>query len=289
MAQAMDRTSSDSSSVGSIHLPGSAPQPGLPFVRPSKLAVASVLEDNAPSDIVLELYKLRHRVSQLEAQLSLSNPSTNGTNGAPTPLPTDAAQTDPGLLAQRTLHATLPSSPLVTLPGTKPRSRPIPTTLPPGYSISSDPQHRFTYFRELYDILTTHPDIYWGQDRTLDSFARQMDRSWRCVYVLKEREPGDSGPPELAGFCRVVSDGEGFGYLADVVILPKHQKLGLASLMVKDVISNTSKGRECSTPSSSWKWFLWTRDAHRIYETVGFKQLPTNGRGMEYYPSAPAI
>lgn len=78
-------------------------------------------------------------------------------------------------------------------------------TLPPSYSLSSDPSTAQTHLQVVFTALQTHPGIYWGKSRTFEVISRQLERAWSCVCVLKTTEEGE----ELVGFARVISDGEG--------------------------------------------------------------------------------
>ena len=276
-----------------IRLPGVEPRPGTrpgPFVRPSKLVIADVAANNTPAVLVNEIYRLRHRVQELEALL----PPTPPDSAAPSP---DGAG-DEVLMVQRSLSATSMRNPTALLPR---QFKPAPASLPPGYLISSSPALRYTHFSELYDVLTQHPSIYWGQERSKEAFARQLERSWRCLFVVKRTKRKD----ELAGFCRVVSDGEGCVVRSVLVPaacgransaciglqirvscgrfyrehhpgaeiekssmtgrrndartapqLPGHQRQGLANIMIHDAIEQSARGRECSETSGKWKWFV---------------------------------
>lgn len=105
--------------------------------------------------------------------------------------------------------STAPSPPLTLPAPTRTRT----PTLPPGYRFTSNPDHITARLPDIYAALT-HPDIYWGLDRTPDTLATQIAHSWRTVLVLKG---GEGSEGELAAFCRVVGDGWDFGYLADVL------------------------------------------------------------------------
>ncbi|KAK4702026.1 hypothetical protein P7C70_g4199, partial [Phenoliferia sp. Uapishka_3] len=185
------------------------PRPGTvpgPFTKPSKLVIAAVTHDNSPAALVHEIYRLRHRVQELESQLPVPPPKDI------TPRPESAF--DPVFQVQRSLSSTSSSNPSAHLPK---NFRAAPPALPAGYELSSEPELRYNFFGELFETLTQHPSIYWGQDRTRNVFARQLERSWRCLFVLKKGKRKD----ELAGFCRIVSDGEGCVFVSFKFYLEK--------------------------------------------------------------------
>jgi GNAT superfamily N-acetyltransferase len=65
-----------------------------------------------------------------------------------------------------------------------------------------------------------------------------------------------------AGFCRVVSDGITFAYLADVYVLEPHRGRGLGVELVREAVD--------SEPWRGMKWYLATHDAHGLYRKFGF-------------------
>jgi len=66
----------------------------------------------------------------------------------------------------------------------------------------------------------------------------------------------------LVGFCRAVTDGVAFVYLADVYVLPEFRGRGLGVELVREMIENG--------PYADRKWLLHTEDAHGLYEKFGF-------------------
>lgn len=92
-------------------------------------------------------------------------------------------------------------------PSSSPRSSFAPVSLPAGYRLDSSQNASSTHLDAIIDALLCHPKIYWGKDRTKEVLARQIERAWTCVCVVRETEGGEE---ELAGFCRVISDGEGW-------------------------------------------------------------------------------
>ncbi|KAL8278397.1 hypothetical protein RQP46_009289 [Phenoliferia psychrophenolica] len=156
-------------------------------------------------------------------------------------------------------------------------------SLHPDYVLSSSPELLHKHFDAIHHTLTTHPSIYWGQDRTKETFTRQTARSWRSLVVVKRGT--ELEPEALAGFARVVSDGEDFGYLADVFVLPEHQKKGIAQFMIKDAIENSATGRECSKTSDLWKWCLLTKVSHPVPRCrASTHALTMNMTGVDVQP-----
>lgn len=108
-------------------------------------------------------------------------------------------------------------------------------------------------FEAVWAYLST--DAYWGTWRTREQVRSQLDTAWRLVGAYDE-----SGAQ--VGFARAVSDGVGIAYLADVFVLPAHQGQGLGTAIVRRMIDEG--------PGIDLRWFLFTRDAHGLYEKFGF-------------------
>jgi hypothetical protein len=94
-----------------------------------------------------------------------------------------------------------------------PSARPPPSALsphvplPPGYRLDSTREEKEVYCDAIIDGLLHNPAVYWGQQRPRDMVKRQIDRC-EGVMVLKQ-SGGEDGKEELAGWARVVTDGEG--------------------------------------------------------------------------------
>ena len=123
--------------------------------------------------------------------------------------------------------------------------------LPGGYELDDDPSR--------LDVDAIHAYIggesYWAKGRSRDKMQAVIDGSRR---VLGLYAPDGS----QAGFCRVVSDGETFAYLADVFVLAHHRGRGLGVELVREAVE--------PEPWRRMKWFLGTQDAHELYRKFGF-------------------
>ena len=76
------------------------------------------------------------------------------------------------------------------------------------------------------------------------------------------------------GFARVITDFTSFGYLADVFILEEHRGKGLSKWMMQVLFSHPEL-------QGFRRWMLATRDAHGLYQKVGFTPLAVRERFME--------
>lgn len=119
-----------------------------------------------------------------------------------------------------------------------------------GYELDDD--------RARVDVDAVHrylsEESYWAAGRSREVVARLVAEAARVVGLYRNGEQ--------VGFARAVSDGVALAYLADVYVLPEHQGRGLGKELVREMV-------ECG-PYAHVRWLLHTRDAHGLYEQVGF-------------------
>ena len=75
------------------------------------------------------------------------------------------------------------------------------------------------------------------------------------------------------GFARVITDYATFGYVADVFVLEAHRGRKLAVWLMETIRSHPEL-RDLRV------WLLATKDAHTLYEKVGFRELAHPERMM---------
>jgi GNAT superfamily N-acetyltransferase len=107
----------------------------------------------------------------------------------------------------------------------------------------------------IWSMLSTH--AYWARWRTRGDIATQIESAWRVIGIY-DVETGDQ-----IGFCRAVSDGVDFAYLADVIVDPSARGNGVGKALLQAMIDDG--------PGSLFRWTLFTRDAHELYEQYDFK------------------
>ncbi|HET7146493.1 MAG TPA: GNAT family N-acetyltransferase [Gaiellaceae bacterium] len=108
---------------------------------------------------------------------------------------------------------------------------------------------------------------YWGMGRTRERQDELIEGSDHVVGLYKDGAQ--------VGFARAVDCGAaGFVYLADVYVLDAHRGGGLGVELVREIVERG--------PYAERRWVLHTRDAHTLYEKLGFGP---NARLMER-PSA---
>ena len=79
---------------------------------------------------------------------------------------------------------------------------------------------------------------------------------------------------QQVGFARVVTDRATFGYLLDVFVLPEHRGRGLARWLMTTILEHPEL-------QGFRRWMLGTKDAHRLYASVGFGPCANPERVME--------
>lgn len=115
-------------------------------------------------------------------------------------------------------------------------------------------------------------ESYWARDRCIDVVRRSIEGS-RPFGVYHE----PSGTQ--VGFARVVTDGATFGWVADVFVVAEHRGLGLGRFLMECVVESCA---------GVGRLVLGTRDAHGLYERVGFVPLANPERWMQLEnPSLP--
>jgi ribosomal protein S18 acetylase RimI-like enzyme len=119
-----------------------------------------------------------------------------------------------------------------------------------GYELDDDPGR--------VDVDAVHAylsrESYWAEGRTREEVERLVREAQRVVGLYKDGAQ--------IGFCRAVSDGVSFAYLADVYVLEGHRGRGLGLELAREMVERG--------PYADRKWLLHTRDMKRLYAKLGF-------------------
>ena len=136
-----------------------------------------------------------------------------------------------------------------------------------GYELDDD--------RGRVDIGVVHAylseESYWAKGRPLAEVRRLVDEATRVVGLF-------ATDGSQVGFCRVVSDGAVFAYLADVFVLEGHRGRGLGLELVREAVDGG--------PQAKLRWLLGTEDAEDFYAALGFG--PPSGIMLERPPPGSA-
>jgi GNAT superfamily N-acetyltransferase len=106
---------------------------------------------------------------------------------------------------------------------------------------------------------------YWSEGISKELVARAMAGSL-CFGLL------DGG--RQIGFARVITDGATYAYLCDVFVLEEYQGRGLGTWMMRELMSHPAL-------QGLRRFGLVTRDAHGLYEKLGFAPLANPSGHME--------
>ena len=120
------------------------------------------------------------------------------------------------------------------------------------------------------DVATVNRFIagsYWAQGIPVPTMARAIEHSL-CFGLYR-------GGVQL-GFARVVTDRATFGYLCDVFVDEPHRGSGLGQWLVECVLQHPEL-------QGLRRLCLMTRDAHSLYEGVGFKPMVDPTRYLEIH------
>lgn len=109
-------------------------------------------------------------------------------------------------------------------------------------------------------------ESYWSPGIPREVVARACANSM-CAIARDERG-------KLIGFARLVTDKATFAWLCDVIVLPGRQGKGLGRALVRTFQQHPElQGLRC--------WLLATKDAHGVYEPLGFAAVAAPDRLME--------
>ncbi|MGZ3904778.1 MAG: GNAT family N-acetyltransferase [Bacteroidia bacterium] len=128
--------------------------------------------------------------------------------------------------------------------------------------------YTFSTDKGKLDINVIHhflSNSYWAQNIPVEIVKTSIENSFCFGVYFKDKQ---------VGFARVITDLATFGYLADVFILEEHRGKALSKKLMEFIIAQPElKGLR--------RFMLATRDAHKLYQQYGFKQLAKPERIME--------
>ena len=130
------------------------------------------------------------------------------------------------------------------------------------YLISTDKKK--LDIKVIYGFLS---NSYWAKNRSLKITKISLKNSLCFGLYHKSRQ---------IGFARVITDYATYAYLADVFILEEHRGRGLSKWLM-EVILNYGGIQNLR------RWFLATKDAHKLYEKFGFTSLKEPEKLMEIF------
>jgi len=121
--------------------------------------------------------------------------------------------------------------------------------------------------RDAEEVAALLEGQYWTEGFSLDCMARAQRGS--TVWVVA-RDPASG---RAVASARALSDGARFGYVLDVVVAPGFRGRGLGRALMRLLLDHPAM-RGLLTVD------LRTRDAHGVYEPLGFRTSPFDPRLM---------
>ena len=128
------------------------------------------------------------------------------------------------------------------------------------FTISTDPEKL-----QLEAITSALAELYWSSNRSPEIIRRSIQHSL-CFGVYE-------GATQI-GLARVITDHATFAYICDVYILESHRGRGLGKWLMHVIITHPDL-------EGIRRFALLTKDAHGLYEGVGFTGLRQPERWME--------
>jgi GNAT superfamily N-acetyltransferase len=131
-------------------------------------------------------------------------------------------------------------------------------------------EYLITTDRARVDLGVVHGflvDSYWAKGIPLETVRRSIEHSLNFSVYHGEQQ---------VGFARVITDYATFAYVGDVFVLESHRGRGLSKWLMELVVTHPEL-------QGFRRWILLTRDAHRLYEQVGFKAIAAPERYMELW------
>ncbi len=129
-----------------------------------------------------------------------------------------------------------------------------------SYVVSTD--KRWVDLTVVHEFLT---NSYWAAGIPREVVQRSIEHSLVFGVYQGERQ---------VGFARVITDVATFAYLADVFILDAFRGQGLGRWLIECIVAHPDL-------QALRRWTLFTRDAHGLYEQVGFQRSKSAERLME--------
>jgi len=129
------------------------------------------------------------------------------------------------------------------------------------FLVSTDPSR--LNLDVIHNFLT---NCYWAEGVPREVVARSIEHAL-CFGVY-------DGSGAQVGFARVISDFATVAYVGDVFVLDSHRGRGLGKWLMESITQHPAL-------QGLRRWILTTRDAHGLYEQVGFTPVKFPERYME--------
>jgi GNAT superfamily N-acetyltransferase len=148
------------------------------------------------------------------------------------------------------------------------------SSLPPNYSLHEGypPVQTYLHLRHASGL----------SERSVSQAVAALQGSWYGCYITHQTAQNEEG--EIAAMARVIGDGGWYFVIADVAVLPTHQRRGLGDILLKNLIQ---KIRSLAPPPSGdgtrflpYVSLLADEAGRRLYEKNGFVFSAPRSLGM---------
>lgn len=129
--------------------------------------------------------------------------------------------------------------------------------------VSTDPQRL-----DVQSVASFLAGSYWATGIGEDVVRRSIDHSIAFGLYDGDRQ---------VGFARAVTDRATFAWIGDVYVVEEYRGRGLALWLMRCVLAHPDL-------QGLRRWLLATRDAHGLYEKLGFGPIGAPDRFMELAP-----
>lgn len=129
-------------------------------------------------------------------------------------------------------------------------------------------QFTITTEKEKFDVEFIHSFLtrsYWAEGISKEVIKRSIEGA--LCFGLFEND-------KQIGFARMITDKATFAYLADVFIIEEYRGRGLSKWLMEVIMSHPSL-------QGLRRMMLATKDAHGLYEKLGFTALNNVDRWMQ--------
>ncbi len=138
------------------------------------------------------------------------------------------------------------------------------------YTVTKD-EYTISTDKSKIDIDYVHEFLshsYWSPGVAIETVKKAKENSLCFGVYYNDKQ---------LGYARMVTDKATFAYLADVFIDEKFRGKGLGKWLVETILAHPElKGLR--------RILLATKDAHKLYEQLGFTSINNPGRYMVYNP-----
>ena len=150
-------------------------------------------------------------------------------------------------------------------------------SLPPGYTFCDAPPPLETYL-SLRRVSGLSP-------KTPAQGAGALSGSWAwCTVLHTETSPSSTNnvppEPEVVGMLRTIGDGGWYFHLADMAVLPAHQRKGLGETLLQRMLTKINE----SAPPGALISLLADAPARKLYKRMGFVESAPRSLGMWLEP-----